>query len=365
MKKLLCILSGMNVGGAETFLMKVFRKIDKTKYVFDFCVNNENNFYADEIRSLGGEIHIIPEKSRSLKEFRKGLYNVVKTGGYEYVLRITSSAMGFMDLKIAKKAGAKVCAARSSNSSDGGDLKALAAHIAGRLLYGRYVDVRIAPSPLAAEYTFGKKSYRAGKVKLINNGIDLNVYKYDEQARQRIREEFGISDNVKVLGHVGRFAKQKNHEFLIDIFADFQKREPESVLLLVGKGELMEETRKKAVEKGLEKSVIFAGLRNDVPDILSAFDAFVFPSFYEGMPNTVIEAQAAGVPCVISDTIDENVNVTRLVSRISLSAPTVKWVDEIDGALKRVRKDTKEDIIKAGYDIDSAAKNLIEAIFEQ
>ena len=128
----------MNAGGAETFLMKIYRQIDRTKYQMDFCINmSEKCFYEDEILSLGGKIYRIPAKSASLKDFEKQLYNVVNANGYKYVLRVTSSAFGFMDLKIAHKAGAKICAARSSNSSDGGSLKSKVAHRLGRILYGK------------------------------------------------------------------------------------------------------------------------------------------------------------------------------------------------------------------------------------
>ena len=142
MKRVLCILSGMNAGGAETFLMKMYRAIDKSEYQMDFCVNvKEKNFYEDEILSLGGRMFRIPAKSQDLKEYKRQLTEIVRNEGYEYVLRITSNCMGFMDLKIAKKAGATLCAARSSNSSDGKGWKPWLAHRMGKLLYGKYVDV--------------------------------------------------------------------------------------------------------------------------------------------------------------------------------------------------------------------------------
>jgi len=143
MKRLLCLVSAMNAGGAETFLMKLYRQLDKTKYQMDFCVNIfEEGYYDEEIRRLGGKIYQIPSKSSNAKEFSLQLRDIVSKEGYEYVLRITSNALGFMDLKIAKKAGAKVCVARSSNSSDGGSLKFKIAHLIGKFLYGRYIDVR-------------------------------------------------------------------------------------------------------------------------------------------------------------------------------------------------------------------------------
>lgn len=164
MKRLLCILSGMNAGGAETFLMKIYRNMDLTLYQMDFCINvKEKCFYEDEISDLGGKIYRIPSKSENLTEFKKQLYSIIKDNEYDRVFRISSNAMGFMDLKIARKAGANVCIARSSNSSDGKSLKSKIMHALGKILYSRYIDVKIAPSDLSAIYTFGKKAYKTVK----------------------------------------------------------------------------------------------------------------------------------------------------------------------------------------------------------
>ena len=298
---MLCILSCMNAGGAETFLMKIYRKIDRTKYQMDFCVNVfEEGFYDKEITQMGGRIFRIPAKSDSLKEFKRQLSSIIKSQKYNSVLRITSNTMGFLDLKVAKKAGAKVCAARSSNSNDPAGIKAKIAHKLGRFLYGKYVDIKIAPSDLAAIYTFGERTYQKGEVKILRNALDLDVYMYDSEERKRIRKEFGVKDSDILCGHVGRFSAQKNHIFLIDIFSALCKKRSNYKLLLVGRGELEEQIRKKCAQEGLSDRVIFAGVRSDIPAVLSAMDVFVFPSLYEGMPNTVIEAYAYGKPVIAS-----------------------------------------------------------------
>ena len=330
MKRLLCILSSMDAGGAETFLMKMYRNIDHTKYQFDFCINvKEKCFYEDEINSLGGKIFRIPYKSENLNEFKQQLFDLINNEQYRYVLRITSNCMGFLDLKIAKKAGAKVCCARSSNSSDGNGLKEKIAHILGRHLYGKYVDIAIAPSDLAAIYTFGKISYKNCQVNILHNAVDLDVFHYNERERYKIRKEFGINDDVKVLGHVGRFVRQKNHMFLADVFKCVKEINNNTMLLLVGDGPLKEQFMKRVDELGMLDSVIFAGIRSDVPNLLSAMDVFVFPSFYEGMPNTVIEAQAIGLPCVIADTITKEAKITDLVEYLPLSASAEHWAETL------------------------------------
>lgn len=365
-KRLLCLLSGMNMGGAETFLMKVYRKLDKSQYQMDFCVNVfEKCAYDEEIVSLGGKIYRIPPKSENAREFKKQLTEIVRENAYEYVLRITSNAAGFWDLKIAKKAGATHTIARSSNASDGAGLLISIIHRLSRSLWMKYVDVKIAPSDLAAAYTFGKSHYQKGQVFLLHNGIDLDVYHYDEDARNQLREEFGVKNSTVLLGHVGRFSEQKNHSFLIDIFYEYQKKNEDSKLLLVGIGALENTIKEKVYRLGLGDKVIFAGLRKDVPRILSAIDAFVFPSFYEGMPNTVIEAQATGLPCLISDTITKEANITGLVTYLPLTLSPDTWVDEIDKMIKSPRENTRQEFINSGYDIDSVVKDFIRIIFNK
>lgn len=366
MKRVLCIVSNMNAGGAETFLMKVYRAMDKTKYQMDFCVNFQNkNYYEDEIMSLGGKIFRIPTKSENVKEFKQQLTNIIRTEKYEYVFRITSNTMGFMDLKIAKKAGARVCSARSSNSSDGNSLKAKIAHRLGRLLYGKFVDAKFAPSDLAAEYTFGKRAVQKGKVALLHNGVDLSVFHFDQDGRKNIRKEFGIGEAQMVVGHIGRFMEQKNHSFLLDIFNQIYTQNNSAVLLLVGKGELQAQIEEKIKALGLEKNVIFAGVRSDVPQLLSAMDVFVFPSFYEGMPNTVIEAQATGLPCVIADTITKEADITGLVNYLSLSDSAEKWAETACSLVSGARKDTKEEFMNNKYDIESVAQEFVRLVFDE
>ena len=354
----------MNTGGAETFLMKVYRRMDKSQYQMDFCVNVEaEGFYEKEIREMGGRIFRIPPKSKDIKAFKKGLYEIVKNEGYEYVLRITSNAAGFMDLRIARAAGARVTVARSSNSSDGENFKAKLINLISRVIYMGKVDVKIAPSDLAAEYTFGKRQVRNGDVKFLHNAVDIDVVKYDGGDRANIRRELGIEDKL-VVGHVGRFNRQKNHMLLLDIFGEIKKRNGNAVLVLVGKGELESDIRAKITDMGLTDSVIFTGVRSDVPALMSAMDVFVFPSFYEGMPNTVIEAQATGLPCVIADTITREADITGLVKYLSLSDTAERWSEEAVSLVSSQRADTRQAFIDNKYDIDSTVKYFTELVFE-
>ncbi len=364
MKRILCIISSMNAGGAETFLMKIYRKLDRTQYQIDFCINvPEKCYYEEEINELGGKIFRIPSKSENPKEFKKQLTNIVKSKEYKSVIRITSNAMGFWDLKIAKKAGAEVCCARSSNSSDGNSKKALLAHTLGRIFYSKYVDVALAPSDLAAIYTFGKKAYLTNKVTILNNAVDMDIYAYNDEIRNNIRKKYNIEKNTLLIGHIGRFTEQKNHRFLIEVFSRVKKNNENTKLLLVGKGPLEEEIKTLIRDSGFEQDVIFTGIRSDISDLLSAMDVFVFPSLYEGMPNAVIEAQASGLPCVVSDKITKSVDITGLVEFVSLSDSVEIWEKKVLKRKNFERISTREIFFEKKYDIQSTVSEFVDVVF--
>lgn len=366
MKRLLCLTSNVNAGGAETFLMKVYRRLDRSRYQMDFCINvPQKCFYEEEILSMGGRIYRIPAKSEDPVEFSRQLAQIIRSNGYEYVLRITSNALGFWDLKIAKNAGARVCAARSSNSSDGGSWKSRIVHRLGGFLFTRYVDVKFAPSDLAAIHTFGKAAYENGSVTILPNAVDLDIFHYDEAARVRIREELGLTEDTLLAGHVGRFDVQKNHDFLLAIFREIVDKHPKSKLLLVGNGTLEQQIRGKVRDMNLQGDVLFAGVRSDIPSVLSAMDVFVFPSFYEGMPNTVIEAQSTGLPCIIADTITRQADITGLVQYFSLEDDPEIWADAALKAAESPRKDTGRAFVEKKYDIQSTVDAFVRLCFQE
>ena len=352
----------MNRGGAETFLMKIYRTIDRNLYQMDFCVNDYSLCdYDEEINLLGGKIYHIPAKSRNFFKYKNDLKRIIQENKYESVLRITSNAAGFLDLKIAKKAGAKKCSCRSSNSSDGGNLIASLAHFWGQLLWSKYIDSMIAPSNLAAKYTFGERNYLNGRVTILKNGLDFNQYYFEEQGRNAVRTEFNISPDTFVVGHVGRFNKQKNHKFLLEIFKEYYKSNPNSILLLVGEGDLILQIIEYSRQLGIEKKVIFAGVRTDIQKVLSAMDCFLFPSFYEGMPNAIIEAQVNGLPCIVSETITAEVCISNLVEFNSLNNSASDWSTMVQNAPKRIKgRPIKLD---PNYEIHSVTNQFIDCVF--
>lgn len=358
MDRILCIVGSMNAGGAETFMMKVLRQMDRKKTIIDFAVaSKEKGFYDSEIEELGGIVYHIVPKTKGVFRFFKSIYHVIKNNKYRKVLRISQNATSVIELIVAKMAGAKVLAFRSSNSDVCGGFFEKMGHFLFKPLAILVPNVKIAPSKNAAVFMFGKGNTKKGKVNILKNGINVDTYKYSFANRQSIRKELGISDETFVVGHIGRFNYQKNHEFLIKVFSEICKKKNNTKLLLVGMGEKEEEVRKAVNNFGLIDKVIFAGVRKDIPNILSAMDFFVLPSLFEGMPNTVIEAQASGLNCLISDTITKDVRLNSLVEFASLGDGPGKWAEIINSTkLNASRENAALDVANMGYDIATVEK---------
>ena len=364
MKRLLCIVGSLNQGGAETFLMKLLRNFDRTEYMLDFCVmSDETGIYETEITTLGGKIfHIVPKSRNPIKCFFE-IKRIVQENDYKSVIRVNEHSLSVLDLIAAKLGGAEKLIMRSSNT-DSGSKKQRILHKLFSFLPRFVPNVKIAPSRKAAEYTFGKKNVKKGKVNFLQNGLAVEDFSFDKEIRNSLRTELGIEDKF-VVGHIGRFQKQKNHKFLIGVFKEILVRKGNAQLVLVGgNGELLEEVKECVKAQGLVDKVLFLGNRSDVNKLLSAFDILVFPSLYEGMPNVVIEAQAAGLPCLISDTITPEADITGLVKYYPLEKSAKEWATEAIQQSKRFeRRSYNREFCDAGYTIDAVTEKFIELVF--
>ena len=358
MKRCLCIVSSLCAGGAETLLMKISRVLSREEYQLDFVVSAGNGCYTEEVLSRGGKIYQIPMRTKDFFGAFRGIHSVVKENNYDTVLKLGENSLAAWDLIAARLGGAHHLALRSCNAPTDLSLRLRCIHRFFRPLLNCVATAKLAPSQLAADFMFGKKA----NVKLLHNGVDLNYFHYDLRKRTAIREEFGLKDKI-VVGHIGRFYAQKNHGYLLEIFKEIQKNRKDAVLLLVGKGDLEEQIRARVCEMSLQNHVIFAGQRFDIPALLSAMDVFVFPSLYEGMPNTVIEAQATGLSCVIADTITREADLTGLVHYLSLNDAPKQWAAKALSVCSEKRKDTSADFTMRGYNIENVAKELVEIIF--
>ncbi|HAS91455.1 MAG TPA: glycosyltransferase family 1 protein [Clostridiales bacterium] len=363
-KRLLCFVSSMDAGGAETFLMKVYRVIDKNKYQFDFVVNSQNEgFYDKEIYKLGGKIFYVPAKSANIFEFAYKVYKIVKINKYKYCLRMSSHSFGAIDLLIAKLAGARQLVLRSTNA---GNIGGVFNMLLDKIFFWLPIcvpTVKIAPSTEAAEFVFGKNSTKNRKVEILKNAIPIESYKFDIEKRNGIRKELRL-DNKLVVGHIGRFNVQKNHKFLVEVFKEVVDFNDDSILLLVGEGELEKDIQRQIKNLGLNKKVIFAGIRKDVPSLLMAMDVMVFPSFFEGMPNVIIEAQATGLPCVLSNKITKEVEITDNVTFLPLEANRYEWSKIVLNKKNTSRETYIEHVKCAGYDIQDISKQFEELVFK-
>lgn len=364
MKRLLCIVGSMNMGGAETFLMKIYRTIDRTKYQMDFAVAVEKEgIYDNEILSLGGKIHHITSKSEGIWKNFSSIMNLVKREKYNYVLRVSQHSLSAFELLAAKFGGADVRAFRSSNSNACAGKASSILHNIFMFMPRNFANRYIAPSTEAAEFMFGRHMIKSGKVCILHNAVSHNLYAYSELHRIKIRAELGISDNF-VVGHVGRFNHQKNHTFLLKVFTEILQNKPEAKLVLVGKGEKENELRDLTQKMGIDNNVIFVRPRTDVNEFYSAFDVLVFPSKFEGMPNVLIEAQAASLPCIASDTITKEAEITKYITWLSLNDPPTQWSVKALKMSKTERISTLKEFIDANYEVKKSAEEFCKIIFE-
>lgn len=365
MKRLLCIVGNMDAGGAETFLMKIYRNMDRTKYQMDFCVaKEEKGFYEDEIQGLGGRIYRITPKSKGIIKNFSDIKKLVKENEYKYVLRISQHSLSALELFAAKLGGAKKVIFRSSNTNTGGSKINQLLHYMFRFLPIIISNVKIAPSTEAAIFMFGKNAVKKKKVIILHNAIPFEKYKFSKEIREQKRKKLGLQENL-VIGHVGRLTKQKNHEYLLRIFKKVKEEKKNVVLLLIGKGELENELKNTVKELKIENDVKFLGVRDDVPELMMAMDVFVFPSLYEGLPNTVVEAQATDLKCVISDKITRETNITGKVEFLSIKEEDINaWKNMVLDCTNKYERKNNYNILKENkYVIEDVVQIFVESIY--
>ncbi|MBX4270562.1 glycosyltransferase family 1 protein [Clostridium estertheticum] len=364
--RVLQVVSCMNRGGIETFLMNIYRKIDRTKIQFDFlCCSNLFAIdgkcdYDDEILQLGGKIFTVDDpKTVGLNKFIKQVKGIMYERQYDVVHSHMFLLNGII-LKIAKDVGIikRISHSHTSLDCNKTSIKRLVYRIYMKKLIKKNATALFGCSNKANQYLYGKH-YMKTNVKVINNGIEPKSFVFDSAKREKIRNELGIN-NKFVIGHIGRFSPEKNHKFIIDIFKTIKNEKCNSCLMLIGGDNGIESNIKdKAQKEGVFQDVNFMGMRTDISDLLQAMDVFVFPSIYEGLPVTLIEAQASGIKCIVSDIITDEVKITNLIEFISLDKSAEFWAKKImiyNNDYKRL--DTCEEIMQAGFDIKRVSSEL-------
>ena len=356
MMRVLQMIGTLGVGGAQTMIMNIYRHIDRSEMQFDFVLSHTgpgHEYFVDEVRSMGGEIYTTPTFNGLNAAGIRRWWDEFFAAHPEYkVMHIHLTSYASIYIPVARKHGVKVIVHSHNTSSGSGAMGAFKDFM--QLPLRRQADVMIACSAEAGEWLFGRDVRGKDNYYFLPNAIDLEKFRPDDAARDRYRREMGLEDTL-VIGHVGRFSQQKNHPFLIELFAKLHEKRADSHLLLVGDGERMEQIRQLVEKLGLTDAVTMTGNRDDVPELLQTMDIIAFPSLWEGLPVTLVEAQAAGLPCVIADNISSDVDITPLVTRLPIDDPEI-WAEEL--SKEHPRQDVTEDIIRSGFDIKSSVEKI-------
>lgn len=360
--RVLHVIGIMNRGGAETMIMNLYRHIDRSKVQFDFVENSrEPAAFDEEILSLGGRIYRCPHyNGKNHFAYVKWWNDFFTAHPKEYPIvhgHLGSTAAIY--LSIAKKYGAYAIAHSHSSGTD----HSLHSHLYRTMSYNtrNVADYFFACSEAAGKERFGSKVVSGDHYAVLNNAIDVNRFSYNPSVRNAVRDELGIGQSQLVVGHIGRYTKEKNHEFILKIFSELKKMDSNARLLMIGDGPLHTQIRQTAEQLGLSSDVIFTGVRSDVERLVQAMDMFVLPSLYEGLPVTMVEAQAAGLPCIISDKVPPECILTEgLVDVMPLSASPGAWAENILAKRAIPRTDRRAEIAAHGFDITTEAVKLQE-----
>jgi glycosyltransferase involved in cell wall biosynthesis len=349
MERILQVVTYMGRGGIETMLMNYYRHMDREKIQFDFLVHRDFRAdFDDEIEALGGRIYRVPPMNPASGSYRKALADFFREHPYR-VVHCHQNYMSGIILAAAKKAGVSVRIAHAHTANMAPGWKQAVRRMC------KYLIPATATHYFACSTEAGKAIFGRQDFSILANAIDASGFVPDGILRNAVRSELGLGDNFTVI-HVGRMVYAKNHEFLLDAFRELLHTEPGAKLVLIGDGELRPEIEAKAAQLPAG-SVLILGSRTDISRLLQAADVFAFPSHFEGLPVTMIEAQTAGLPCVKSDTITDECVVTDLVTSLPITDPAL-WAEEILKKRGIPRADRLAEIQASGYDISTAAAKL-------
>ena len=361
--RILHVLGVTNLGGAESRVMDLYRQMDREEIQFDFLVHSdavkhagddasarEEQYFDREIKAMGGHIYVLPRfKLYNYFAYRKAVHAFF-TKHHEFPVvqgHMTSTASIY--LPIAKKYGIPITAAHCRSGGVDKGIKGIVTKILRKNLYKK-TDYCFACSKLAGINAYGEKQLNKGMVKIIYNAIDAQKFAYNPEKRNQMRKQLGIEDKL-VLGHVGRFELPKNHPYLIEIFASLCGMREDVALVLVGDGPDRGKMEAKCEELGIKDKVLFMGIRKQTEDYYQAFDMFLLPSLYEGMPGVLVEAQAAGLRCLVSDTVTKEAQATDLVTYMNIEQSPDLWAKEILAQANYDRRVTYQEMVDSGFDI--------------
>ena len=345
------VMGKMVGGGLEAVVMNYYRHIDRERVQFDFIVDEDSTLVPqEEIESLGGRVFIVPPYQHVLV-YQRALMKLFHEQGWT-IVHSHENALSVFPLRAAKRAGVPVRIAHSHSTSGKGEHVRNAAKRVLRRFSRVYPTDLAACGTYAGEWLFGK----GADFTVFPNAVELGRFAFDPVVRAAVRDELGIPDGAFAVGHLGRFVTQKNHAFLLRIFAHMLPEVPGSVLVLAGAGPLEGEARRLADALGVAESVLFLGQRPDAARLYQAFDCFTLPSLYEGFCVVGVEAQAAGLPCLFSDAITREVSLSPGARFLPLDEGV--WAGALASAAREGAKDRAATGSVMDYDIDRTARKL-------
>jgi len=335
------------LGGIETFVINTYRKINKEIIQIDFIKYTKNICFEDEFIQNGSKIYYIPPRKKILKHYLYLFYFFYKNRNYHIVHYHINTASCISAIIFAKIFKIKVVV--HSHNTLNPSLKT----ITGLLHYFNKLVLYYLPvTKLACSISAGNQTFKNKYFEFVINGIELSKFYFNKDKRKFIRDQLKLENNF-VIGHIGNFKTEKNHEFLIDIFNLYNKENPSSKLILVGDGFLKSFIQKKVITLGLNDSVLFLGVRKDIQDLLNGFDLFILPSTAEGLPFVLVEAQASGLQCLVSNNVPKDVFITNQVHSLSLNDSLHHWTKKIYELSKYERIDNSSNLALKKFDISN------------
>lgn len=354
--RVLHIEIGSGLGGIGTFLLNVYRYIDHSKLQFDFVTVRDRVLTEQQYTELGGRIFKIPYGN--MLDYYRELVKLISENGYKIVHIHKNSAANIIPFLACRKAGVKVIVAHSHNTKPTAGRFSKIFHFINRPILNRLADKRFACSDLAALWLFGKGYVDKKNVAYVRNGIVTERFAYNGETRRKVRRELELQDGTFLIGNVGRMTTQKNQVFLVDILCELKKRYGDTKLLICGDGELRGKIWKRGESLGVADSLILPGRCSNIEEILQAMDAYVMPSIHEGLTVAAVEAQCAGLPVVLSDTMSKQTVIAGNCRMVSLKKTAAEWAEEILELRGMRYENAEKEVREAGFHVRETASFL-------
>lgn len=359
MIKVLHFVPALDGGGIERVLYNYYINMNKHEVHFDFAIHSrKNGILGDEFIKKKSKIYYVTPKRTNILKYMKDVVKAIKSDDYD-IIHVHQGFKSWIPLCIGAMLGCKTRIVHSHNCIYKERIFVKLLQQVERRLINIFATDYMACGDDAAKWLYGNTMFDSNKVAILKNAININDYIYNKNKRQIVRKNLNIEDKI-CIGHVGRFSEQKNHKFLIDIFSEIHKVNKNVVLLLVGSGELFNDIKEKAEDRGLEDNIKFLGVRSDANELYQAMDIFVFPSLFEGLGIAAVEAQTSGIECFVSDVIPKEVKLSDHINFLSLRSSAKYWADNIIDRIENIKRyDATKEVICNGYSIEKEANKLI------